>query len=230
MSIAAVAAAGVAAAGTVAASALSGGSGSGGSAGSSTMINDMAPWVKRYGKGFLERQYNLSNQPYRQYPGLLNMLADEGAAKHVAGDFFGASAFVPSQEVPNQNVFRSDAETPYSALTARPGESLPLPLSSPNYSRYLETLQKDPGLQPVIVNQAGYNALAKQNGALFKQMKDRVFVLPENEYQEYLNQGNNGQAGFNRSYGAAPMAGAAKSPLFDQYFAPAKMKNLGFLG
>lgn len=222
---------------------ISAATGGGGSTGTQSMTNTttLPDWMMPYAKAYLQRQYNLSNRQYQPYGGLYQQLGKE-AQQTKPPDFFGQSAFQPSpqgqagmlwngQAMNSQGmpvngmsgnpsgglpVVGSNTE-PFNRMTAIPGEMSPVSLGQGDYIRYLNKASANPSFTPKIVNQAAYNNAKKNAGKMFN--KDEYFIVPDNQYSQYLSA--------QISQKQQPQGSA--TPLLDAYLGKNAMKGIGLL-
>lgn len=183
-----------------------------------TQTKSVAPWLLPYQKAQVERQYNLSNQPYQSYPGFFQQFAsamqqEQAPQQNPWDNLQMAMAGRPLQGNQRQQ-FVDRTNHPYNPLTAKPGEQVPLQLNRGDYLRYMAEMEKNPDYQARTMSKAQMAEWSKNNRGLKKYMADKPYVLRDNVYAQQVNQN-------------LAQAQQADDPnIIDQYYAPRSLKGL----
>lgn len=180
-------------------------------------VNSDAKWLLPYRQALVERQLNLSNQPYKAYPGLLQQfsqaLQQENAPQQHPWDSFLTDSGSQAQWGQQQFVDRTDH--PFNTLTAKPGESLPLALDSKEYTRYMQNMANDPKYKAKTLSPKQLQQWKKDNAGLGKYFgDDQPYLLHTGIYNQSV---------------AAQLANQQQQQapnIIDQYYAPRSMKGL----
>ena len=183
-----------------------------------TQNNQVAPWLLPYQKAQVERQLNISNKPFQDYPGFYQQFAqamqqEQAPEKHPWDNFQNARAGTPVGGYDKQQ-FVDRTNHPYNPLTAKPGEQVPLQLNRGDYIRYNQNLSEDPNYHARTMSNAQMAEWKKANRGLKQFMTDKPYALRDNVFNQQVQQ----------NLAAAQQQQAPN--IIDQYFAPRALKGL----
>jgi hypothetical protein len=153
-----------------------------------TQTRAVADWLLPYQKAAVERQYQLSNQPYKQNPGLLALLAQDFTNEAQPQVRPWDANYSPSMASGDPRLSLVNKQThPWIKLAAKPGENVPYPVSNKDMARYQAQMEGNPEFNPEVMNSADYKAWLKNNRAFLKAMDNRPFNIGDKPYQQYMD-------------------------------------------